>query len=80
MAGTFPIPTGSEPKLPRQLFVEMLEEESSIEIAGEVTRESEIRHMKYQETIATQSVIEASEEAIFGIIRGGAATFTREVP
>ena len=24
-------------------------------------------------------VVEASEEAIFGIIRGGAATFTREV-
>jgi len=43
MAKTFRILMANQPKLMRELLVEMLEEESWIEIVGEVAQESEVR-------------------------------------
>jgi chemotaxis response regulator CheB len=43
MVKTFRILMANQPKLMRELLVEMLEQESWIEIVGEVTQESEIR-------------------------------------
>ena len=45
MTKTFRILMANQPKLMRELLVEMLEEESWIEIVGEVARESDIREL-----------------------------------
>jgi len=45
MTKTFRILMANQPKLMRELLVEMLEEESWIEIVGEVPHESEIRQL-----------------------------------
>lgn len=45
MTKTFRILMANQPKLMREMLVEMLEEESWIEIVGEVARESEIREL-----------------------------------
>jgi chemotaxis response regulator CheB len=45
MTKTFRILMANQPKLMRELLVEMLEEESWIEIVGEVPHESEIREL-----------------------------------
>jgi DNA-binding NarL/FixJ family response regulator len=45
MVKTFRVLMANEPKLMRELLVEMLEEEPWIQIVGEVTRESEIRDL-----------------------------------
>ncbi len=45
MVKTFRVLMANQPKLMRELLVEMLEEESWIQIVGEVTHESEIRDL-----------------------------------
>jgi chemotaxis response regulator CheB len=45
MVKTFRVLMANQPKLMRELLVEMLEEESWIQIVGEVTKEAEIRDL-----------------------------------
>ncbi len=45
MVKTFRVLMANQPKLMRELLVEMLEEESWIQIVGEVTHDSEIRDL-----------------------------------
>jgi chemotaxis response regulator CheB len=45
MVKTFRVLMANQPKLMRELLVEMLEEESWIQIVGEVTQENEIRDL-----------------------------------
>lgn len=60
MTKTFRILMANQPKLMRELLVEMLEEESWLEIVGEVARESEIRDL-VQKTAPDLLVVTAGE-------------------
>ena len=63
MTKTFRILMANQPKLMRELLVEMLEEESWIEIVGEVARESEIREL-VRKTAPDLLVVTAGEPGI----------------
>jgi len=62
MTKTFRILMANQPKLMRELLVEMLEEESWIEIVGEVPHESEIREL-VQKTAPDLLVVTATSRA-----------------
>jgi chemotaxis response regulator CheB len=50
MVKTFRVLMANQPKLMRELLVEMLEEESWIQIVGQVTKENEIRDLVLKTT------------------------------
>jgi chemotaxis response regulator CheB len=50
MVKTFRVLMANQPKLMRELLVEMLEEESWIQIVGQVTKEDEIRELVLKTT------------------------------
>jgi len=62
MVNTFRILVANQPKLMRELLVEMLAEESWIEIVGEVAQEAEIRE-SVQKTAPDLLVVTADNRA-----------------
>src|SRR6266478_6353947 len=72
MTKTFRILMANQPKLMRELLVEMLEEESWIEIVGEVPHESEIREL-VQKTAPDLLVVTADKPGRRAVILPAAA-------